>query len=305
MPDWNGLGYMQLAGNLSNERANRSQALFQQVLDLWSKKLATAQAQDWTTNKQMPLEQQGRVDLQNLGDTARSGLQGLMNTFTAGQSKIYDQTAADKNAYDAAMLAAQKERDRLAGQGGAKTETPDFMTAFANSLSGFEKVNGRSFDMNTDTKELRRLFVAGLTGNPNRQALIDAFDSYMAGGGGGVTNGTPADDLKKIGIGRTIIDKIMNLIPKTWVPGAAGVASGVAPLAPAIAATLAPMLLVAFAGVKIANKEDAARAWMNKWWPGSGDTVFPAGQQPQNFTGPGQAPYTPPGNSVPGWARNR
>ena len=205
MPEWNGLGYQALAMQGIEAKKNRRASSWAQMVDNFNKVLATQQSQDWTLNKLMPAEQAGAETLQaqgdtaalgrqTAGDTARSGLQGIMNTFSSDQSKLYDLTAEQK---------MQQEKDRLAAASAAsKTANPeyDFWTQITNAAKwtkqGYDPATA-SFDetLITDPEKLKKAFWAGTAGDPRRDLLRQSFNELMAGRSTAAPNPPPAPNL--------------------------------------------------------------------------------------------------------------
>ncbi len=213
MPNWNGLGYTQLAGQLSSQRADRAQSYFQQVLDMWAKRLDTMQAQGYESGTKMPLQQQYAMEQQGASDKSalerlmmelqsREGMQEGEQTFTgaeneknrqfqAGQSGLYDQTAKEKNALGWAGV--NKKEDQT------KTSILDFLTEAAyfsgqgvgptGVWGGFNSIKDDETGTRADKiKALRDAFVTATDGDPNQAKYLAAFDR-QAGYGGGTSSG--------------------------------------------------------------------------------------------------------------------
>lgn len=180
MAELNGLGYWQTAAGLSEGRANRSSSRWQQVLDLWAKRLDTMQSQDWTLNKQMPAAQGYAKEIQGMQDTSAMDRQGVSDESALQRLMLELSGKSSENALDRTARAGEFKASLAADNKPA--EPPDFWTSLLVSAkgSGGQGIDPSGFLDNslvTDPTALRNNFALTVNNDP---AMMKKFDTWLA-----------------------------------------------------------------------------------------------------------------------------
>jgi hypothetical protein len=211
MPNWNGLGYQQLAQTRLSQKADRSQQGWMKFVDTMNQYFQTQGAQQYQTQRDATLQgyatdTQTQVDKAAMGRTV-AGEEGALARLVAElkdkreQSTIYDQDAATKTRLEQARIDAMN-------QGTPKDETVSdfetFLHSAARSLKGkyvddtgqlFVGFEGILPDM---VARMRGAFVTAVRGRKDSRDLIAAFDEMAKYTGGNAGSGADAAVIPKI-----------------------------------------------------------------------------------------------------------
>jgi hypothetical protein len=277
MPNWNGLGYQQLAQTRLSQKADRGQQGWMKFVDTMNKYFETQGAQQYELNQKIPLQQAGLEKIQGISDKA--GLERVMADIKGADERqtatlkanadlrgLYDLTTGQQLSENAADRANQ-----LAAQGQGKTPEPKDILGYLTSagyltgygigengvFSGFASLADDSAGKRSaKISALRQAFTEETNGDPNQAKYLAAFDRMSKEADAGAA----ADDLaKKAGASKDAATKLVNMIKTNPLVG--GIAEAV---------------LAIFTTTKGGANVSAAKDWLNNWFPGRlGDKLFP------------------------------
>jgi hypothetical protein len=295
MPNWNGLGYQQLAQTRLSQKADRSQQGWMKFVDTMNKYFETQGAQQYELNQKLPLQQQYNKEIQGMSDTSaleriRLDIEGAGARQTeslkanADLRAKYDLTTGQQlgeNALDRA--------NQLAAQGQGKTpDAVDVVKNFISSLIGAGKIpkdatGGPDFGALMNNKELlaevtRRfdsyLKYSAYTGDPAmaKQWLSEYLSIGSVSGipqndkNPPMTDEQATDLANKIGISLPIASVLS---------GPLAAAIGMISITPyALPAAVVASVMAIINREKISDKIPALRQWLNEKFNGAGDKIF-------------------------------
>jgi hypothetical protein len=271
MPNWNGLGYQQLAQTRLSQKADRSQQGWMKFVDTMNKYFETQGAQQYQTGRDAT---QQKYSLESLatefgyGQQQAATRQGY-DVENAKTARDFSATEDAKYRMPVGTQLSESAKDRaMQGQGKATPakilldylSNASYMSGIgfgANGFSGFASLtDDETGKRSAKISALRQAFIEDTAGDPNQEKLLASFDRMARDGDAGAA----ADDLtKKAGASKDAATKLVNMIKTNPLVG--GIAEAV---------------LAIFTTTKGGANVSAAKDWLNNWFPGRlGDKLFP------------------------------
>jgi hypothetical protein len=218
MPNWNGLGYQQLAQTRLSQKADRSQQGWMKFVDTMNKYFETQGAQQYELNQKLPLQQQYNKEIQGMSDTSaleriRLDIEGA----GARQTESLKANADLRAKYDltTGQQLGENALDRsnqLAAQGQGKTTEPKGMLDYLTSASyvtyglgpngvfgGFPSIKDDSEGKRADKiRDLRIQFEFDTQNDPNKKALLAQFDKLAKAPTAATSNAPPVSPIPSV-----------------------------------------------------------------------------------------------------------